>query len=479
MLGLGSSLHKPSGLVSSPQGQSSGFPSTHYGNFSFIRDTNPTNQTPPSSNFNDFMFVVQSSYNGTGNGLDPSDPDSKILVYDIASNAANPSFFSFTPPTSDIPDFKNANEILINGDDIFVTYRWQNPKSNRLNPSKLAKFTNVSIDFSTSSFTYDSVETVELFARGCHSITRDGSHAYFSYRPRESGSSDYTFESSISKVPLTGTLSVTHHSPLDGGLTTNGTSQEWYGNLHDGTFDLFNGTDYLGADDIVCHGDYLYFPIYAMSTTPNTLYTDSTRTFINGIGRVPTSNVSGQVEVLYLFDPSSFSPVSPINMTPHTQVVAKDSYLYVFSSKASGSLILVKIDLEDPRNITESMISSTISGSSNGASDSGRAHAMELYGDKIIVTTSLGSFIGVYNQSDLSEVGHVHVAETDSDLVGVGATDDLAVIGNYAYVAFESDDPSKNKIYSLDLTNISSSGLTLIDTMSTQVYSLTHSQMIV
>ena len=447
------------------------FPATHYGTFDFISDPNPTDQVVPDSDAGDYVFVLESS-----GGLGASDPDSKIHVYDVASNSSAPTSFSWSPPSSDVPDFKEANEIMINGNDMFIAYRFQNPDQSNADPSKLVKFNNFSVDFSSSTITYDSVEIADLATKGCHALTRDDTYGYANYRS-DLFVSDYSFEPPLTKFNLSGPLTVESGTPVDGGLTANSTPQEWYGNLYNGTFDAFNGPDQLGANDLVCQGDYLYYPTLAHALNPNQIFPDSTRTYVVSICRGPVSNLLAPPEVLYCLDPSTTgSNVFGLNFT---LMVCKGDYLYGFFGQTVNITSLFSVNLTDPRIKSLNVIGSTVSSSTNSGDNFGKAHNIELFGDKLIVTCQDSSFVGVYYQSDLSELGHVFVGELDSSLIGVGITDDLAVYGNYAYLPFEDSSGTANKLYSLDLTNVSTSGLTLVDTYTKSPYGATNSSMVV
>lgn len=448
------------------------FPTTHYGDFDFIYDADPTDQVVPASNAGDYVFVLESS-----GGLSASDPDSKIHVYDVASNSINPSGFSWSPPLSDVPDFKQANEIMINGNDMFIAYRFQNPDQSTADPSKLVKFNNFAVDFSGSTITYDSVEIADLGSKGCHALTRDDTYGYANYRGK-SVTSDYFFEPPLTKFNLSGTLTVENGTPVDGGLTVNSTPQEWFGNLYDGTFDYFDGPDQFGANDLVCQGDYLYYPAYAMATSPNQLFSDSTRQFVAGIFRSPVSNLLAPPELLYCLDPTTTN--TPSGQIQYTLMVCNGDYLYGFYNRIARSISVFSVNLTDPRINSLNIIGSTVQSSTNSGDNNGQAHNIELFGDKLIVTLLGSSFVGVYNQSDLSEVGHVFVGELDSSLIGIGITDDLAVYGNYAYLPFEDFSTGLvNSLYSLDLTNISTSGLTLVDTYTNAPFGATNSSMVV
>ena len=447
------------------------FPATHYGTFEFINDPNPTDQVVPDSDAGDYVFVLESS-----GGLDASDPDSKIHVYDVASNSSAPTFFSWSPPLSDVPDFKEANEIMINGNDMFIAYRFQNPDQSNADPSKLVKFNNFSVDFSGSAITYDSVEIADLGTKGCHALTRDDTYGYANYRSNIFVS-DYSFEPPLTKFNLSGPLTVENGTPVDGGLTVNSTPQEWYGNLYDGTFNYFDGPDQLGANDLVCQGDYLYYPTYAMALNPNQIFSDSTRQYVVSICRSPVSNLLAPPKVLYCLDPSTTGP--PGQNLNFTMMVCNGDYMYGFCSRSASRISLFSVNLTDPRINSLNVIGSTVASSTNSGDNSGEAHNIELFGDKLIVTCQNSSFVGVYYQSDLSEVGHVFVGELDSSVIGVGITDDLAVYGNYAYLPFEDFSGIENKFYSLDLTNISTSGLTLVDTYTNAPYGATNSSMVV
>ena len=448
------------------------FPATHYGTFDFIYDADPTDQVVPASNAGDYVFVVESS-----GGLGASDPDSKIHVYDVASNSSAPTGFSWSPPLSDVPDFKEANEIMINGNDMFIAYRWQNPDQSNTDPSKLVKFNNFSVDFSGSTITYDSVEIADLATKGCHALTRDDTYGYANYRGSvlDWGS----FEPPLTKFNLSGPLTVANGTPVDGGLTVNSTPQEWYGNLYDGTFDYFDGQDQLGSNDLVCQGDYLYYPTYAMALNPNQIFSDSTVKAVLSICRSPVSNLLAPPEVLYCLDPSKTG--LPGSSLSFTTMVCNGDYLYGFFARVTSRISLFSVNLTDPRINSLNVIGSTVMSSTNSGDNVGKAHNIELFGDKLIVTCQDSSFVGVYYQSDLSEVGHVFVGELDSSLIGIGMTDDLAVYGNYAYLPFEgyAAPGTANKLYSLDLTNISTSGLTLVDTYTNLPFGATNSSMVV
>ena len=120
------------------------YPSTHYGIFDFVRDESPADaEIVDSPNLKNYMFVAESS-----GGIDAADPVSKIWVYDVSTPSASPSYFAWTVDASDVPDFNNANEIMINGNDIYIVYHWTFFEANDNNPSRLVKFTNLSIDFS-------------------------------------------------------------------------------------------------------------------------------------------------------------------------------------------------------------------------------------------------------------------------------------------------------------------------------------------
>ena len=89
-------------------------------NSGIIDNTGGTGNPPlsgfPSSTLSNYIFTAESS--GPTNILSSSYTDkSKIHVTNV-SDINNLVHFSWTPSSSDVPDFYNANEMLIWGNDI-------------------------------------------------------------------------------------------------------------------------------------------------------------------------------------------------------------------------------------------------------------------------------------------------------------------------------------------------------------------------
>jgi|TARA_Y100000033_G_C2757775_1_gene117521 hypothetical protein len=443
------------------------FPSIHYGIFDFVRDESPSNvPLVDSPNLKNYMFVAESS-----GGTAAEDPVSKIWVYDVSTPSANPSSFVWTVDSSDVPDFKNANEIMINGNDIFIVYHWRPSTQpiNDSNPSRLVKFTNVSIDFSGESVSYDSAEDIELTGlASVHHISKDSTYGYVTCR-RDLTASPFDFETKIGRFSLSEALSCTAISIVDGGKLADGTTDfEWYGDLYDGgAFQQFNGIDYYGGDDASVHGNYMYLPVTAVTVDNGVISKNNpNRNEADGIGRVDLSDIENTLELVFAIDTGYLGHSASTNFyVPYMYFKSKDSFLYVYTSRVSSNHVLVKIDLSNPAKKTYKSLKSVMDKAPGGRN--GYAHCLRIWKDKIVVTNAGHGFVGVFNQSDLSEVGHVFMENLEPSLLGVSITDDIAVIGDYVYLPLEG---GVKKLYSLNLNEINDPTLTEIQEVTNDLY---------
>lgn len=99
---------------------------------------------------------------------------SKILVYSVRDRNI---LFSYTPP---LDDFKNANEILVVGTDLYIVYYWNSADNTQ--KSKLVKFTNYKIDLINNTIIYDNIDTVDIGINAIHGTAVDSKYIYFSSR---------------------------------------------------------------------------------------------------------------------------------------------------------------------------------------------------------------------------------------------------------------------------------------------------------
>jgi hypothetical protein len=112
----------------------------------------------------------------------------------IAVSILDGEVFSHTPSTLDIPNFINANEILIEGNTIWVFYNFTFDNSS---PAKVVRLENVYVDKADYSVHYKVGEIQELTIGGTtaysvHGTTLDATHIYGTSR---------TTPTSVSKIP--------------------------------------------------------------------------------------------------------------------------------------------------------------------------------------------------------------------------------------------------------------------------------------
>lgn len=438
-------------------------------------DPNPVDESPQSTSFGSYVFALESS-----GGTDALDPDSKLWVFDVSSSASNPPKFSWSPPSSDVPDFKNANEIIINEDDIFIVYYWRNPTTSDgdwdyTNPSRIVKFSGVSIDFAGSNITYSSAEVVEITnGVAIHGVTKDSTHIYMSQRGTAfgAGSSDLA----IFRAPLSGTLSVDRFEVIDGGPKPDGTQYEWYGSLRTGGYDDYEGTDFLGSDDIKSHGDYLYLNCDVhVVRGEKTLFLDESQGWTywrSAVGRIPKSNLSAPIEVVFVHDNGGLAGGMETNGNVLT---TKGNYLFSAQGSRANRGLLAKIDLTDPTQYK-----------SIDRPGRGGPHSIEVWGDNLVITNQYSNsqqypYISVVRQSDLSEIAFLSL-ENYLGLTGAysgAVTDDVAIYGDYAYLALEFNGAATPTILSVDLNNVTESGVTTLQNLTNDPFSATHSGMII
>jgi len=228
----------------------------------------------PTSSLSDYVFSIERS-TGVQYGNNVGQPVSNIHVSNF-SNPSSISSFSWTPPSSDVPDFINANEMLIWGDDIYVIYKWQTGSNQRfLGPeyadgnsfitwdsngdfmdpdgevewntnryfsvNRVVKFSGCSIDEANQQINYNSVEyTIIDFAVVLHgNAVTDG---YWVLTPMNNNLYKTTF---MVKIPLSGSVSNYELELFDDGMTLPlSTLAEFTGNR---TISSSYGTDdYVG-----------------------------------------------------------------------------------------------------------------------------------------------------------------------------------------------------------------------------------------
>jgi hypothetical protein len=448
----------------------------HYGIFDNPVDTsNPSDidYTIPPSNATGYIFVTETSvYNTTSSGATENDPLSKIWVYDANTTPELPPSFSFTP--TEVTDFRNANEIVVVGNNMYVVYNWSFPDNDGPEPSqynKILRLNNFSVDFIGETITYDSYETVTIDNVGSiHGITRDANNIYLNNRIKTLGG--YSTEMKFITIPLNGSLTYDVANIADGGLSSGGNLIEAWGGDYTGDF-TFDGIDIASSNDITNLGNYIYSHgfVFTRISGPNTLFPDSTRDLLYSIIRFSKDDIVNTAEVFYLTDPST-------NIYSHTianydVTIARGGYVYNYWSRASAGHMIEKINIADPSDYIQNYIYDTVIAS--GSADKGSAHCIEFWGeDKLVVTNSYGSFVGVYNTSDLSEVGHIFIATHVDDIpAGTGVSDDLAVYNDYAYLPFEfsNNGPVGSILIALNLNDISPTGIHQLTTFDKPVYS--------
>lgn len=450
---------------------------TYESPFGVNADPNASDEAVQSDSFRDYVFALESS-----GGQSASDPDSKLWVFDIRADVDNPPGFSWTPPSSDVPDFKNLNEIIINEDDIFLVYYWRNPSKDSdgtyddSNPSRMVKFSGVSIDFAGSNITYSSAEVVEI-TRGVavHGITKDSTHIYMSQRGMVfgAGSNDLA----IFRAPLSGPLTVDRFEVIDGGPKPDGTQYEWYGTLRTGGYDDYEGTDFVGSDDIKSHGDYIYVNCDAhLVNGDKDLFLDDKgyNYWRSGVGRIPKSNLSAPIEIVFIHDQGGITGGLE---TYNNVLTTKGDYLFSAQGSRTSRGMLAKVDLTNPTQYK-----------SIDRPGRGGPHSIEVWGDKLVITNMSSNsqqypYISIVRQSDLSEVAFLsfqnYLGLTSPQQTAV--TDDIAIAGDYAYLAMEigGTNTTSPTFLSVDLNNLTDSGVTTIQDFSQMPFGATWTGMIV
>lgn len=101
----------------------------------------------PESGLSDYIFTLESS--GGGAYSDPNVYTDKSNVWvtnhtNVASGST--PTFSWTPDVADIDDFYSANEMLINGNDIYIIYRWGSYNKNNLGNDAWNQYLKNTID---------------------------------------------------------------------------------------------------------------------------------------------------------------------------------------------------------------------------------------------------------------------------------------------------------------------------------------------
>jgi len=494
-------------------------------------DPAPYKDPIPSTDL-DYVFALENS-TSPPDFLYQQGPDSKLWVFDYNSNPAVPPSFSWTPPASDVPEFKNANEILVNGNDIFIFYYFRNPNAaagsflerpwDHSNPSRLVKFSDVVIDFPGSSITYSSAEVVELTKGvGIHGITKNSTHIYASQRSYPVGGS-YTEDTGIFKIPLSGALTFERFIPSDGGFTEEGVFEDWYGApfeqpeaLQPSPFTEYFGVDYRGADEIHVHGDYLYLDIgvHLITSSGKEFFSSGNHgwsVWRKAIGRLPLSDLTAPVEVVYVGDGRGMT-----GDFQNSQFIARGNYLYAHMGLRIFGSVFAEIDLRDPSKIRSQDQESTNRGVffDRSAENPLRVgdvitdpHGLAFWGDKLVFTTSSNSLSPVLGIVDINEkvaveayldimwpiidLGLTRLPPFDYDRTdiqdfktSVSVTDDIAVVGDYAYVGLEYRGSSYSTGYtmavlSVDLNNPTPSGVSICSTMTNGCYSVYHPNQII
>ena len=230
--------------------------------YPILTSENQTLDSPPQSDLSNYVFAVESSgfvgeTKASWSSFLSNNPDaSKIWVYDVNSDPYNPPQFSWSPSSSDVPDFVQANEIIINGNDIFVVYHWtnlprtENGVSDWIADNKIVKFTGCTIDFATSSINYTSFEVVTCTGQGSiHGTTRDNDYIWLTSRISGSGAA-VVIETPLGRINTSGALNYTQFEIIDA-------NPEWVGSDAATPSDM-DVPDIWGGEWILSWGDYLY-----------------------------------------------------------------------------------------------------------------------------------------------------------------------------------------------------------------------------
>jgi|GEM_PF-4314842 len=231
----------------------------------------------------------------TSNTVDSS----KILVYSVFDKKI---LFSYTPPIS---DFKNANEILLIDNDLYVVYYWNSVDLSQ--KSRLIKFQNLRVDLLNYTLDYDDLEIVDIGVNTIHGSIYDETNIYFTSRR----------ETKICKLQISAPL-----ADLE-------------------VFDLGSSGFSASADSLAVYGDNWYLPTYA-GFSP--IYTSK-------VSVVKVSEPTTFIADLISFENESNSSSPPIIMVYKDHAYITQNY-FAYSS----NYILHRINLTDQSAIQLTVI---------------------------------------------------------------------------------------------------------------------------
>lgn len=418
--------------------------------YPILTSENQTLYSPPSSTLSNYIFSVESSGFHGGDATDWSNfingnPDkSNIWVMDVSSDPYNPVVFSWTPPTSDVSDFINANEIVVNGNDIYVVYMWSGApelgESSHHADNKVVKFTNCSVNSGTSSISYSTAEVVTCTGQGSiHGVTRDKDYIWMISRARSSEVIDPAFETRLGRVNLSGPLQYDGYDIIDA-------DPEWFGSDFSGSYDQFEGVDTFSGEQISNYGDYLYFRAIA--------YNEG-----NGLGNVVTrvSKTDKQAENWLQIDPAMLYDVTEVFPLP---LESQGKIITIYDRATNDEIESQSVSNNSEwetlssnwKTITQGLLDTASGQQYFGFVNSIALHAayIDQSSETIIISSESSPIVATYDiGADSWEVFIIDGASATQAPVGFapnttkyssGFTDDFAFKSGYVYLGSEGTD---------------------------------------
>lgn len=334
---------------------------------------------------NRYLFSVQASVVSSNLNYsldDPATPRSKIHIIDGRTGDQ-----LFTHDPIEIPEFKNANEILVIDNDIFIGYYWSWAQASET--YRVAWLRNVRVNENESKLEYDEVEYKDTGVRLIHGMNADDEHIWLSSRQSRT----------LIQVPIKGDLS---------------------------TMKLWNNTSIpttAGLEEIIPHGEYVY-SVYRRVVSGQWRGT---------VFRIKKSDPEATAEIVLSFE--SLNRQSAIGF-----IYIHNNYLYAplhnFALESENELYRVNLfDLNDVENISISL---------PAAAD---LHAGVYINGSLWITTGRNPYLVKIDvlTFTVTEIVTLTEAQVPDPVVNgfYGSpetgyiTDDIAALGDYLYLGAE------------------------------------------
>ena len=332
-------------------------------------------------------IAVESSIISTTGSYSLTDPNIERSKLHIMDGLTGKELFSWDP--TEIPDFKNANEIKIIDNDIFIVYYWNNFEPNVT--SRIACIRNVSFDLENKEVYYEDIEYIDTNIRMIHGMYADNTHIWLSSR----------------SVKTIGQLAI--KSDLS-------TFQSWNNS------NIPEPSGGTSMDDIVSDEDYVY--IHSIDIVSN-----QSRSTVR---RLKKTDMEGDVDTVISFEPY------PTQSTPSFLRIYGD-YLYFpkQDSALSENVELYRVNINNFYDFQVLPIT---------LPNPGDLRAIVEANGSIWITTGRNPYLIQVDRRDFKTIGITELTEAQVPNIPNGfyesletgyITDDIAALGDYLYLGVE------------------------------------------